>query len=125
MTSLTLVVDYCTFRAGGLPATNEDRDNARRSVVNHTSRAAADGVAIHPFADMLVLSHTVPRSVGSRKGTESNNAMVLDTTTGEMVKSARLKGEVPTVPPPSFPTCYIHQSSFPLFDATKACIRLV
>lgn len=125
VTSLTLVVDYCTFRTGGLPATNEDRDSARRSVVTHTSRAAADGVAINPFADTLVLSHTVPRSTGSRRGTESNNAMVLDTTTGELVKSASLKGEGPTVPPPSFLTCYIHQSSFPLFDATKACNLLV
>lgn len=112
--SFSLVGDYYTIRTDGQPTTTEDRDRARRSVVDHASRLPPAGVTINPYADGLVLSDDAPRTTSSRRGTEANNAMVRGTD-GKLVKSASLKGESFTVPPIAIiascvlvgPTCII------------------
>lgn len=92
--SLTFVVDYYATRADGQATTDEDRDRARESVVRRAkSRVPPGGVSFNPFADRLVLSDEAPRTTGSRRATEANNAMVVDPSSGELFKSASLKGE--------------------------------
>lgn len=86
MGPLTLVADYYTIRADRQPTTKEDRDDARDSVVAHATRVPPDGADINPYADRLVLSDNAPRTTGSRRGTEANNAMVRDST-GNLVEA--------------------------------------
>ncbi|CBJ31705.1 hypothetical protein Esi_0276_0021 [Ectocarpus siliculosus] len=89
VTSLTLVADYITTRNDGQATSDEDRDSARKSVVAHTTRAAPPGATIDPYADRLVWPENAPRTTGSRKATEANNAMVK--VNGKMVKKASVK----------------------------------
>lgn len=92
--SLTLVADYYPRRTDGQAATKEDRDRARESVVDRAeSRVPRSGATHNPFADSLVLSDGAPRTTGSRRATEANDAMVVDPCSGELVQSACLKGE--------------------------------
>ncbi|CAN0397898.1 unnamed protein product, partial [Ectocarpus sp. 12 AP-2014] len=90
--SLTLVADYRTTRTDGQATTRVDRDRARQSVVDRAeSRMPPIGATHNLFADRLVLSDTAPRTTGSRRGTEANNAMAWDGSAGKWVKAARLK----------------------------------
>lgn len=92
--SLTLVADYSTTRTDGQATTRVDRDRARQSVVDRAeSRMPPIGATHNLFADRLVLSDTAPRTTGSRRGTEANNAMVWDGSAGRWVKAASQKGE--------------------------------
>eukprot|EP00903_Cladosiphon_okamuranus_P017889 g16462.t1 len=90
--SLTLVADYRTTRIDGQATTLVDRDSARQSVADRAeSRMPPIGATHNPFTDSLVLSDTAPRTTGSRRATEANNAMVWDGSAGKWVKAASLK----------------------------------
>lgn len=91
VTSLTLVADYITTRKDGQPTSDEDRHSARKSVVAHTTRAPPPGATVNPYADGLVWPENAPRTPGSRRATEANNAMVYHD--GKMVKKAAVRGE--------------------------------
>eukprot|EP00903_Cladosiphon_okamuranus_P010069 g9541.t2 len=94
--SLTLVADYYTRRTNRQTAAEEDRDRAGASVVIRAE--ARSGATHNPFADSLVLSDEAPRTTGSRRGTEANNAMVIGPSSGKWVKAASLKGRIGAAP---------------------------
>ncbi|CAN0021125.1 unnamed protein product [Pylaiella littoralis] len=91
--SITGVVDFRTSRVDGGPSTQEDRDTARRSVLALATRTPylPGGVAV-TYADTFVFPMDAPRTTGSRRATEANNAMVPDGN-GGMEKRATQKGE--------------------------------
>lgn len=90
--SITTVVDFRTSRVDGGPVTEEDRDTARRSVVALATRTPyLPGGVANTYADTFVFPTDAPRTTGSRRATEANNAMVPDGN-GGMEKRASQKG---------------------------------
>ncbi|CAM9921533.1 unnamed protein product, partial [Pylaiella littoralis] len=90
--SITTVVDFRTSRVDGGPVTEEDRDTARRSVVALATRTPhLPGGVANTYADNFVFPTDAPRTTGSRRATEANNAMVPDGN-GGMEKRASQKG---------------------------------
>ncbi|CAB1102557.1 unnamed protein product [Ectocarpus sp. CCAP 1310/34] len=86
--SFTLGADYITTtRNDQQPVSDKDRDSARKLVVAHTTKPAPPGASISPYADRLVWPENAPRTPGSRRATEANNALVL--VNGKKVKKAR------------------------------------
>ncbi|CAM9959679.1 unnamed protein product, partial [Ectocarpus sp. 4 AP-2014] len=87
--TLSFGADYTTTRNDGYPASDEDHDSARKSVVDHTTRAALLGAKINGYADRLVWPENAPRTPGSSRATEADNAKTY--VGGEIVKKASVK----------------------------------
>ncbi|CAM9731765.1 unnamed protein product, partial [Ectocarpus sp. 4 AP-2014] len=86
--SLTLVADYITTtRNDQQPASDKDRESARKSVVAHTTRPAPPGATINPHEDRLVWPENAPRTPCSPRAAEANNALLV-LVNGKMVKKA-------------------------------------
>lgn len=91
--AITAVLDYATSRIDESPVTEADRDRARKSVVTSLARDPDPPRPVaNNYADTFEFPADAPRSSGSRRGTEANNAMVPDGRGGSEKKAVQ-KGD--------------------------------
>ncbi|CAB1096952.1 unnamed protein product [Ectocarpus sp. CCAP 1310/34] len=95
--AITAILDYATSRIDESPVTEADRDHARKSVVTSLARDPDPPRPVaNTYANTCEFPADAPRSSGSRRGTEANNAMVPNGR-GGLEKRAVQKGAAGTL----------------------------